>query len=126
MLKEWLSKKENINFVFSEVGMYLSSNYGEKINNLYELVEIPKKYFEEKDFKILKKSEAIILKNYICKSFIDSIKFGLQYDEIKMSDYKLKKELKEFYPILNNRFLNELNGENENINILRQCFKKYL
>lgn len=126
MLKEWLSKKENINFVFSEVGMYLSSNYGEKINNLYELVEIPKKYFEEKNFKILKKSEAIILKNYICKSFIDSIKFDLQYDEIKMSDYKLKKELKEFYPILNNRFLNELNGENENINILRQCFKKYL
>lgn len=126
MLKNWLNEEKNVNFVFSEVGMYLSSNYGEKVNNLYELVEIPKKYFEESDFKILKKSEAIILKNYICKAFIDAIKFGLQYDEIEISDYKLKKELKEFYSFLNNRFLNELNGEKQNIDILKQCFKKYL
>lgn len=126
MLKEWLSKKENVNFVFSEVEMYLSSNYGEKINNLYELVEIPKKYFEEGDFRILKKSDAITLKNAVFKAFIDAIKFALQYDEIEISDYKLKKELKEFYSFLNNKFLNELNGEKQNIDILKESFKKYL
>lgn len=125
MLKDWLSKEKNVNFVFSEVGMYLSSNYGEQVNNLYELVEIPKKYFDN-NYRILTKSEAIKLKNYVFKAFIDAIKFGLQYDEIEFTDYKLKNELKEFYSFLNNRFINELNGELENINILKQAFKNYL
>lgn len=125
MLKDWLSKEKNVNFVFSEVGMYLSSNYGEQVNNLYKLVEIPKKYFDN-NYRILTKSEAIKLKNYVFKAFIEAIKFGLQYDEIEFTDYKLKNELKEFYSFLNNKFINELNGELENINILKQAFKNYL
>ena len=122
----WLQETNNINYIFRNVDLYLDNNYGGDIQYLYSLVDT-----EEKElggyYRPLQKKEITILKGYICKSFIDVIKDGLNWDGIEASESTIKNTLKMYgwYTVLTTRFLNELNGEIENIDILKEAFKKY-
>lgn len=126
-INEWLKNNSNINYIFKNVDLYLENNYGGDIQYLYALVDREEKKFQEGYYRTLQKKEITLLKNYICKSFIDVIKNGTNWDDIEASESTIRNTLKmyDWYTVLTTRFLNELNGEIENINALKKAFKKY-
>lgn len=126
-INNWLKEKNNINYIFRNVDLYLENNYGGDIQYLYALVDREEKEFLDGYYRPLQKKEIILLKNYICKSFIDVIKDGINWDGIDASESTIKHTLKMYgwYKVLTTQFINELNGETENINILKESFKKY-
>lgn len=126
IIKKWFQDGENIKFIHREADLYLENNYGCTCNYLYSLIETKKEELGEY-YKLITRQDAIMLKNYVCRAYIDAIKFGLNYDGIEASEAMIKKAMKEnnIFNSLTTYFIDKLNGESENIEIIKKVFKKY-
>ena len=126
IIKEWFQDDENIKFIHRNIDLYLDNNYGCTCQYLYSLVNTEKKELEDY-YRIITRQEAISLKNYVCLAYMDVIEFGLNYDGMQASKSTIKKVMKEnnIFNSLTTYFINNLNGESENIEILKKVFKKY-
>lgn len=128
MVKKWLEDKNNIEWLQGEVDLLLENNYGADVQFLYNLVDDTKEDLGDY-YKKLDKSQALKLKWGIIKACEDALSCGIGFDvnNIDISIYTIKKACKEvnFYSTFTTEFINNLNGEAENIEELKKVFKKY-
>lgn len=112
-----------------EIGLLLDNNYGSEIQELYALVELPKsEYSEDCPWRKMSLAEARQLKwKYIESALATIERFVLWHKDLEVSQATIKKAMAEigFYESFNNYFLDEcLNGESENIDVLRRVLIK--
>ena len=128
MVKKWLEDKNNIEWLQGEVDLLLENNYGADVQFLYNLVDDTKEDLGDY-YKKIDKSQALKLKWGIIKACEDALSYGIRFDVncIDISIYTIKKACKElnFYSTFTTEFINNLNGEVENIAELKKVFKKY-
>lgn len=128
MVKSWLKNKNNIEWLQGETQLLLENNYGAETQFLYSLVDSSKEDLGDY-YKKLDKSQALKLKLGIIKACEDALCYGIRFDvnNIDISIYTIKKACKEvnFYSTFTTEFINNLNGEAENIEELKKVFKKY-
>lgn len=124
IVKEWLKNNANIEWLNSELELWLENNHGADIQYSYGLINRNKEDLNDYYRKIEKK-ECLQLKWAIIKDVLEIVKNGIAYDyDIDISDSTIKKVMKEtdFYMFFNSKFVNELNGESENIEIFKRWF----
>lgn len=126
--KEWISNNNNVEWTINQLDLYLENNHGQNIQFIYSLINTDKKEFEENGpykYRNIKKSECLELKWAIINDTLKVVQYGVLYDNnIEVSENTIKKAMKElnFYNTFNNKFINSLNGESENIEIFKRWF----
>lgn len=126
MVKEYLKKenvKEQIN---KELDLMLDNNYGETIQFMYALLETDKNELGE-NFRTISKDECIKLKWQVINATLEIIQRFITWDnDVEVSQSTIKKGMKElnFYNEFNNHFVENLNGDIENIKIFKRWFIK--
>ncbi len=130
VVKQWISDKNNQEWIMIDrLDMYLWNNHGGDIAFLYDLINAEKSEFdseyEEYQYRPINKKECKILKWTIIGDVLDIIKDGVYCDmSTDVSHATIKKALKELelYTVLNNMFIDNLNGEQDNIDFFKKHF----
>lgn len=124
IVKEYLVKENVKKALLHEIDLLLDSNYGEEIQLIYSLVETPKEDLGDY-FKVITKEQCLKLKWQFINSTLDAVQRFIAWDEdIKVSNSTIKKGMKEinFYNDFNNYFIDNLNGDSDNIAIFKRWF----
>lgn len=126
------NKKEDYSFLLREIPLLLENNYSAEVQFLFSLIEEEKNNFSDEEFfkwRVLKRKEAVFLKNYYIASFMQALRRCVEWESeesFTFSDATLKKVLKDlnYYNEFNQFFCNNLNGENINIDIFKKVLLK--
>lgn len=124
ILKNELLKKDvYYNRIMNEVDLLLENNFGQEIQELFDLVDREKEEFDH-NYRTLKLSDVRPLKWAYIESVLKAVSFFIDV-EFDFSDATLKKAMKEtnFYQDFNKYYTDNLNGETENVEVFKRVLK---